>query len=437
MLIPHTNPKILGQCLPAFDQIPDNTRLIWALGEIAKSEPVLIEFLEKCSRYPSRPANWWDSTFALWKLKQLPPVYFLIKTLSHKWSIKRALENLADKRAVVTILKAIREYSEEDELQDLADRLIKAFDKDNEQWRKEYNIAWLAGQLQIQELRDVLIDASKHRINPVRSCISEALGKLPKDPKILPILYDLLLDSYIRVRIHAIRSLERATEINDAMERLKWAIKKELEPRVRHEMDIAIRVLNARQSDHISEVLNDVFKVEIFDNLARSPAQIPSELDLLRIIELIMSNILCFYNSPYSRIAGYYSPGKLKEVISKSYLILIKRNDNIVACGMIYQSNECLTDLTWKIEALYVAPLEQGKGIGRWIVEELEKVAKIGNGETIQLEVIPNTPAEKFCYDCGYQVEKEVEHEFGGKTVLFRNMIKKILEQPTDLAISI
>ncbi len=247
--------------------------IAWVLGElgVAREHVVdllrsLLEEFEGQMTPGSWSGLWWESAFALEKLKKLnKPVDALIQYLPSEWTSEFAFQHFrdvvstkggeqakVDQRAVVALVKAHREGKTNFEnVYNLFTTLDFAHDPEG---RRVYYAIWLFGELRMVTTLPWLFSAQKHPQSLVLNCLAEALGKIVSSQKIeadyrsesISILNKLLNDHYYRTRYLAAEALAKIGA-SSAIPNLKEALKNEFVTDVRVEMDAAIRLLQNQE----------------------------------------------------------------------------------------------------------------------------------------------------------------------------------------------
>jgi hypothetical protein len=212
----------------------------WVLGELGVASREVTEGLTNTVRSLGKPngasiAAWWESAFALEKLRLLGPregrqgntaIRFLIDNLPAGRTLEGALRNFfdsleCDRRTarqdlegwsainqcdIVTIVK----HESHVDQGELLGRLRTSLDfaKDT-LGRRCYYIVWLCGHLGIRGSVDSVIRATEHPFGSVRNIACEALGKIgDASPRVIQALEARLIkDKYYRARYHAAWSL--------------------------------------------------------------------------------------------------------------------------------------------------------------------------------------------------------------------------------------
>ena len=129
-----------------------------------------------------------------------------------------------------------------------------------------------------------------------------------------------------------------------------------------------------------------------------------SDLSFLR--QMVHDTIDAAYSGVYPERAveffkAYHSEEKIRERSQQGEILIIERNNVIVATGAIV-GNEVL--------GVFVRPPEQGSGYGKAIMNELERRAKTEGMTHITLAV--SLPSRKFYEALGYEIVRDCRKKF-------------------------
>ncbi len=98
----------------------------------------------------------------------------------------------------------------------------------------------------------------------------------------------------------------------------------------------------------------------------------------------------------------YHSEKKILDRYQKGKVLVIKNNDSIVATGSIVEN---------EISGVFVAPANQGSGLGQSIMSELEHLAKeMGVSE---IEIHSSLPAKQFYQKLNYTLLAKAHLDVG------------------------
>ena len=122
-----------------------------------------------------------------------------------------------------------------------------------------------------------------------------------------------------------------------------------------------------------------------------------------------------------------FPPGSEKdeyETVSE-HRILVNESNHIVACGRVHLN----TAEEAQIRHIAVDPDYRGKGLGKSILNELEKVAQ----EQGAIRAVTNSRETSidFFQSCGFDIEREAPHELG--SLKRQQMVKKLDEKNSPL----
>jgi ribosomal protein S18 acetylase RimI-like enzyme len=129
-----------------------------------------------------------------------------------------------------------------------------------------------------------------------------------------------------------------------------------------------------------------------------------------------------------SMLEDMYSESALRRQMQNGVVfILMKRNDLSIAFAG-YSIEKSLM----KILKLYIIPSEQGKGVGKMLIDHLEAIARKADIRIIELHVNRANPATGFYLKTGFSITKAVDipyHQF----ILDDFVMQKVLRpRPTD-----
>lgn len=111
----------------------------------------------------------------------------------------------------------------------------------------------------------------------------------------------------------------------------------------------------------------------------------------------------------------YPTDSFLQESLDRGELFVLEEGGGLCASVILNSAcNEGYAGVTWSIEcgeneilvphALAVSPSRQGKGIGRYFMEEILKLAKTEKKKKVRLDILgTNTAAERLYTGCGFR----------------------------------
>ena len=132
------------------------------------------------------------------------------------------------------------------------------------------------------------------------------------------------------------------------------------------------------------------------------------EEDLDELRDMICTTIEQSYSGTYSPLAieyfkEYHSPDHIRSDAFLGHTLLVLRNASIVGTGTLLGQN---------IRRVFVLPGHQGKGIGGWIMAELERKASEDKVATIDLD--SSLVSVDFYHHRGYLGDDVSSHELEG-----------------------
>jgi N-acetylglutamate synthase-like GNAT family acetyltransferase len=149
--------------------------------------------------------------------------------------------------------------------------------------------------------------------------------------------------------------------------------------------------------------------------------RVAREDDLANIKRLVDKTIDISYENTYAQEAleffkKHHALEDIREDLQQEYLVVVEINDEIIGTGTLV-GNE--------IGRVFVNPKFQGKGLGKTIMEKLERKAVVKDIETIYLD------ASLFAYDfykyLGYETISEESIDVGEGEKLDYYKMKKII----------
>lgn len=140
------------------------------------------------------------------------------------------------------------------------------------------------------------------------------------------------------------------------------------------------------------------------------PADIPLIRDMAyKIWPLTYGNILSQEQIDYM-LGWFYSEKELHEQMEKHTEFIIAY-DGVHAVG--FASFSLSAPQLYKLHKIYVLPSQQGKGTGRYIIDQLEKAMKAKGATVLQLNVNRHNTAKSFYEKLGFEVIKEEDIDIG------------------------
>ena len=107
-----------------------------------------------------------------------------------------------------------------------------------------------------------------------------------------------------------------------------------------------------------------------------------------------------------------YSNGVLLEEMMNGCSFLIAE-DNSADLGF---ASYALTDpenFTYKLHKLYVLPKAHGKGVGKFLINEIVNKVRAAGGKTLELNVNRANTAKNFYIKAGFEIKESVDIEIG------------------------
>ena len=125
------------------------------------------------------------------------------------------------------------------------------------------------------------------------------------------------------------------------------------------------------------------------------------EEDLSSIYRLVQNVVAISYDGVYPPEAieafqNHHSEEQIRTDSTNGYTIIAEYNNEIVGTGTLYEAN---------IRRLYISPRHQRKGIGRLIMQELEKKALAEKLATLDLGA--SLVSRQFWESLGFVVQRE------------------------------
>ena len=126
-----------------------------------------------------------------------------------------------------------------------------------------------------------------------------------------------------------------------------------------------------------------------------------NEEDLSSVYRLIQNTVDISYHGvyPIEAIEAFQNHHSEEQILSDAatgYTVVAESNNEILGTGTLYETN---------VRRVYISPHHQHKGIGRLIVEELEKKARTEKLTTLDLGA--SLVSRQFWESLGFVVKKE------------------------------
>ncbi|WP_310554492.1 GNAT family N-acetyltransferase [Flavobacterium sp.] len=110
---------------------------------------------------------------------------------------------------------------------------------------------------------------------------------------------------------------------------------------------------------------------------------------------------------------------------NQTFLLIEENQEYLGFCA--YELNHENSENT-KLHKLYVLPKTQGKGVGKLLLQEVEKIALQNNNNTVLLNVNRFNKAQEFYKYLGYQTIETVNIEIGNGYLMEDYVMKKVLK---------
>lgn len=114
-------------------------------------------------------------------------------------------------------------------------------------------------------------------------------------------------------------------------------------------------------------------------------------------------------------LAKFYSEESLLELyLEKGHRFLLVKEDDRALGFASYEHLYKETNTT-RIHKIYLLPETQGRGLGRLLVQEIEKIAVENHADRLSLNVNRYNKAQHFYKKIGFEIveEEDIELEFG------------------------
>jgi diamine N-acetyltransferase len=119
-----------------------------------------------------------------------------------------------------------------------------------------------------------------------------------------------------------------------------------------------------------------------------------------------------------------YSETSLQQQMGKGHEFILVY-DNMEPVG--FASFSLTAPQVYKLHKIYVLPSQQGKGTGKYIIDELIRAMKIKGGTTVQLNVNRNNKAKTFYEKIGFTVIREEDIDIGNGYLMNDYIMEKTL----------
>ena len=114
---------------------------------------------------------------------------------------------------------------------------------------------------------------------------------------------------------------------------------------------------------------------------------------------------------------NFYSIENLSNQIDKGQVFELLIEDNIVIGFVAYEFN-CNETSLMKIHKIYLLPETQGKGFGKFMIDEVIKIAKNNQQKGVFLNVNKYNKAQFFYQKLGFKITKEEVIDIGNDYIM-------------------
>ncbi|KQB37145.1 GNAT family N-acetyltransferase [Flavobacterium aquidurense] len=121
----------------------------------------------------------------------------------------------------------------------------------------------------------------------------------------------------------------------------------------------------------------------------------------------------------------FYSTEALIEQYNEEIQLFYMIDEDETNIGFIGIEHKYNGEAITKIHKIYLLPETQGKGIGKKVIDEIEKLALQNNSTALSLNVNRFNPALGFYKKIGFEVKEEVDIEIGNGYLMEDYVMKK------------
>ena len=114
---------------------------------------------------------------------------------------------------------------------------------------------------------------------------------------------------------------------------------------------------------------------------------------------------------------NFYSSENLENQMDKGQVFELLFDENEIVGFVAYEFNSSETDLL-KIHKIYLLPETQGKGFGKFMIDEIVKIAKNHNQKGVFLNVNKYNKAQFFYEKLGFTITKEEVIDIGNNYIM-------------------
>jgi ribosomal protein S18 acetylase RimI-like enzyme len=123
-----------------------------------------------------------------------------------------------------------------------------------------------------------------------------------------------------------------------------------------------------------------------------------------------------------------YSSSALARQLQEGHQFIIYKEENH-PIGFAGFGPKTGNESTWRLEKLYVLPDQQGRGIGKILLEEVIGRILASGGEELELNVNRNNKAVQFYMHHGFSIKQTVDLEIGGGFFMNDYILSKALKK--------
>lgn len=105
-----------------------------------------------------------------------------------------------------------------------------------------------------------------------------------------------------------------------------------------------------------------------------------------------------------------YNPATLQKQIEEGITFIIVYDNNLPVAFASYNQTE---PQLWKLNKIYILPSQQGKGIGRFMINYIVDEIKNQHAKALQLQVNRDNNATYFYQNLGFSIIKEFDFDIG------------------------
>jgi ribosomal protein S18 acetylase RimI-like enzyme len=126
----------------------------------------------------------------------------------------------------------------------------------------------------------------------------------------------------------------------------------------------------------------------------------------------------------------------MKQIYSRESLMQQMHEHHHIFLILDYESNPSgfasysphAAEASWKLQKIYVDPALQGKGLGKFLLEDVVARVKAAGGKALQLNVNRHNKARFFYEMLGFEVVKEVDIDIGNGYFMNDYVMEKLID---------